>query len=147
MDWSSLQTHPPAWMHNSTLNTIGVSTYLPLTDTPQRVDPKQIFGLWKHIVKQAIDNFSEEVGKPLVLSEIGYPNSTDSLYHPWESHSTAPADPVEQAAALDAALANIIPDQHVLGTFFWGWDNTGDFDLHSVQAATVILKYYKSLQA
>jgi hypothetical protein len=147
MDWSSLQTHPPAWMHNSTLNAIGVSTYLPLTDTPQRVDPKQIFGLWKQRVKQAIDNFSEEVGKPMVLSEIGYPNSTDSLYHPWESHSTAPADQEEQAAAVGAALANIIPDQHVLGTFFWGWDNTGDFDLHSVQAATVILKYYKSLQA
>ena|SRR5438552_9148320 len=147
MDWSSLQTHPPAWMHNSTLNTIGVSTYLPLTDTPQRVDPKQIFGLWKQRVKQAIDNFSEEVGKSMVLSEIGYPNSTDSLYHPWESHSTAPADQEEQAAAVGAALANIIPDQHVLGTFFWGWDNTGDFDLHSVQAATVILKYYQSLQA
>ena len=147
MDWSSLQTHPPAWMHNSTLNAIGVSTYLPLTDTPQRVDPKQIFGLWKQRVKQAIDNFSEEVGKPMVLSEIGYPNSTDSLYHPWESHSAAPADQEQQAAAVGAALANIIPDQHVLGTFFWGWDNTGDFDLHSVQAATVILKYYKSLQA
>ena len=83
----------------------------------------------------------------MVLSEIGYPNSTDSLYHPWESHSTAPADQEEQAAAVGAALANIIPDQHVLGTFFWGWDNTGDFDLHSVQAATVILKYYQSLQA
>ena len=147
MDWSSLQNQPPSWMRNPNLKTIGVSTYLPLTNTPEPVDPKQIFGLWKQIVKQAIDNFSKELGEPILLTEIGYPNSTEALYHPWESNSTAPPDPQEQAAACDAALANIIPDQHVLGTFFWGWDNTGDFDLHGVQAATVILKYYKSLQS
>src|SRR5262249_50380200 len=103
-------------------------------------------GLWKQIVKPALDNFSEELGEPILLTEIGYPNRTDALSHPWESNSTAPADPEEQAAACDAALANIIPDTHILGTFFWGWDNTGDFDLKSVQAATVIQKYYKSLQ-
>ncbi len=146
-DWSSLQDQPPSWMRNPDLKTIGVSTYLPLTNTPEPVDPKQIFGLWKQIVKKTLDNFSEELGEPILLTEIGYPNSTDALYHPWESNSTAPADPEQQAAACDAALANIIPDKHILGTFFWGWENTGDFDLKSVQAATVIHSYYQSLQA
>ena len=134
-------------MRNAHLKMIGVSTYSPLVGTPQRVDPKQIFALWKQTVKRELDNFSMALGEPIFLSEIGYPNSVDALYHPWESFSTAPQDPQEQAAACDAALANIIPDQHILGSFFWGWGNSEDFNLNGLQAATVIHRYYKTLQA
>lgn len=81
------------------------------------------------------------------LAEIGYRNSADALYHSWEPTSSAPPDPVEQAAACDAALANILPDQHILGSFFWGWDDARAFNLKGLPAATVIHKYYKSLQA
>ena len=147
MNWGSLKTPPPSWMRNAHLKMIGVSTYSPLVGTPQRVDPKQIFALWKQTVKRELDNFSMALGEPIFLSEIGYPNSVDALYHPWESFSTAPQDPQEQAAACDAALANIIPDQHILGSFFWGWGNSEDFNLNGLQAATVIHRYYKTLQA
>ena len=126
---------------------IGVSEYLPILNAPQRVDPKQISGLWHQTVKRALDNFATALGKPIFLSEIGYRNSTDALYHSWEPTSSAPPDPEEQAAACDAALANIIPDQHILGSFFWGWDDTGAFNLKGLQAAKVIHSHYKALQA
>jgi hypothetical protein len=45
------------------------------------------------------------------------------------------------------ALANIIPDPHILGSFFWGWDNVGDHALHGLPATRVIHSYYTSLQA
>src|SRR6266699_2756620 len=145
MNWSSLQMPPPSWMRNTHLKMIGVSAYSPVVDTPQRVDPKQSFTLWKQTVKRDLDNFSIALGEPIFLSEIGYPNSVDALYQPWNSFSTAPPDPQEQAAACDAVLANIIPDKHILGSFFWGWDNAEDFNLNGLQAATVIHTYYKSL--
>src|SRR5438477_3248431 len=132
MNCGSLQTTPPSWMRNKHLKMISVSAYSPLVNAPVRVDPKQIFALWKQTAKRDLDNFSIALGEPIFLSEIGYPNSQVALYHPWDSSTTAPPDPQEQAAACDAALANIIPDQHILGTFFWGWSNTGDFDLNSV---------------
>jgi hypothetical protein len=147
MNWGSLQTPPPSWMRNTHLKMIGVSAYLPLIDTPKHVDPKEIYNLWKQTVKVQLDNFAVALGEPIFLSEIGYPNSQIALYHPWDSSSSAPTDPAEQAAACDAALANIIPDKNILGSFFWGWDNTGDFNLNAVQAATVINSYYKSLQS
>ena len=147
MNWGSLQTPPPSWMHNPHLKMIGISAYSPLVSSPKRVDPKQVFALWKQTVKVELDNFSIALGEPIFLSEIGYPDSAIALYHPWDSSSTAPADPQEQAAACDAALANIISDPRILGTFFWGWDNTGDFNLNNVQANTVLHSYYKSLQA
>jgi hypothetical protein len=147
MNWTSLQAPPPAWMHNPALKMIGVSAYLPIIDTPERVDPQRMFGLWKQTVKTALDTFAAKLGEPLFLSEIGYRNSADALYHSWESTSTAPPDPAEQAAACDAALANILTDHNLLGSFFWGWDDAGAFNLNGLQAATVIHKYYASLRA
>jgi hypothetical protein len=147
MNWTTLQTQPPAWMRNPGLKMIGVSAYLPVIDTPERVDPQRMFGLWKQTVKTALDNFAAKLGEPIFISEIGYRNSADALYHSWESTSSAPLDPAEQAAACDAALANILTDQHILGSFFWGWDDAGAFNLNGLQAATVIHKYYASLQS
>ena len=147
MNWTSLQQQPPAWVHNVNLKMIGVSAYSPIIDTPERVDPKQIFDLWKQAVKSALDNFSMALGEPIFISEIGFRNSADALYNSWESTSSAPSVPVEQAAACDAALANIIPDPHILGNFFWGWDDVGAFSLNGLQAAAVIHTRCESLQA
>src|SRR5438876_756344 len=143
MNWDVLQKQPPAWMRNPGLKMIGVSAYLPLINIPERVDPKQISGLWQQTVKRALDNFAIALGEPIFISEIGYRNSADALYHSWETTSSAPQDPQEQAAACDAALANIIPDQHILGSFFWGWDDTEAFNLNGMQAASVIHLYYQ----
>ncbi len=147
MNWTDLQTMPRTWMRNANLKMIGVSAYSPILENPERVDPPLISNLWKQTVKSSLDNFAIELGEPIFISEIGYRNSADTLYHSWESTSSAPPDPVEQAAACDAVLANIIPDQHILGSFFWGWDDAGAFNLNGLQAVTVIHSHYKSLQA
>ncbi len=147
MNWGSLDVQPPTWMRNPHMKMIGISAYSPLVNTPERVDPNKIAALWQQTVKLQLDNFSIELGEPVFLSEIGYPDSEYALYQPWNSSINAPADPQEQAAASDAALTNVIPDQRILGTFFWGWDNTGDFNLYDVPAASVIHSHYKSLQA
>ncbi len=145
MNWTALQTPLRSWMRNAALKMIGVSAYFPLINTPQRVDPQRISGLWKQTVKRELDTFALKLGEPIFISEIGYRNSADALYRSWEPTSSAPADPVEQAAAYSAALANILPDQHILGSFFWGWDNAEAFNLHGLPAATVIQTHYKSV--
>jgi hypothetical protein len=145
MNWSSLAKQPLSWMSNKLLAAIGVSEYLPLVNNRIRVDPKYIPGLWKTIVKSAIDNFSVKVGKSLIISEIGYRNSADTLFDPWAPNTTfSPPDPVEQAAACDAALVNVIPDQHITGIFFWGWDGVGGFKLSGQPALGVLKKWYMS---
>jgi hypothetical protein len=145
MNWSSLAKAPLSWMGNALLSAIGVSEYLPLATDRTRVDPKYIPGLWKTIVKSAIDNFSVKVRKSLIISEIGYRNSADTLYDAWAPNSTfSPPDPVEQAAACDAALLNSIPDQHITGIFFWGWDGVGGYKLSGQPALGVLKKWYSS---
>jgi len=148
MDWSSLGQAPPSWMSNTLLAAIGISEYLQLANDQTRVDPKDIPGLWKTIVKTALDNFSLQVGKSLIISEIGYRNTADALYHPWARYSTgSPPDPEEQAAACDAALINVIPDKHIVGIFFWGWDGVEGFKLSGQPALAVLNKWYTSPQS
>ena len=147
MNWTALQKTPPAWMHNSNLSAIGVSAYLSLTNTRKRIDPQQMIALWKHITGHLLDTFATKLGKPVLISEIGYRNSADALYHTWETSSTAPIDPAEQAAACNAALANATQDSHILGIFFWGWDDVGAFALHDQPAASVLGRWYKALNA
>lgn len=146
MNWSSLQAPVRAWMHNPALKAIGISAYLPLIETRRRVEPTQVAALWQQTVKVALDSFATRLGEPIFISEIGYRNSSDALYHSWESTSTAPSDPEEQTAAYDAALANVLPDTNIAGIFFWGWDDAGAFNLRGLPVVQTIQHYYRPLQ-
>ena len=146
MNFTALQKPVRNWMHNSNLKMIGISTYLPVANTPARIDPSQMPNLWANTVKSQLDAFAVRLGEPIFLSEVGYRNSTDALYHPWQQDSSNPADPQAQAGACNAALVNSIPDPHILGSFFWGWDETGLFNLKNSSAATAIQSQYATLQ-
>ncbi len=145
MNWTSLSDSLPDWMNNADLGMVGVSEYIPMIDTRERIDPSKMISLWRDKVKVELDKLARQLGKPVLLSEIGYRNSADTLYHPWFPDSTvSPPDPEEQAAACNAALVNVIPDQYIAGIFFWGWDEVGGFKLSGQPAADVLLKWYTS---
>jgi hypothetical protein len=63
------------------------------------------------------------VGKPVILTEIGYRNTADALHYPWLWKTGAPADPTLQGAAYAAATAMAASDRHIAGLFFWAWKN------------------------
>jgi len=146
MNWSSVEQQPQSWMRNPDLNMIGVSSFFPLVDTPEHVDPSQIPSLWATRAKGPLDALAIKLGKPVILSGIGYRNSSDALYQPWVPTSSFPVDPEEQAAACGAVLTNILSDQHILGSFFWGWDDVEALSLRGTRAPQVIQRYYQSFQ-
>ncbi len=147
MNWSSLGMPMPAWLKNPALTYIGVSTYIPLVDQPVRVDPKDMQALWREKIKPQLDALAAELGKQVLISEIGYRNSADALYRTWEATSKALPDPAEQAGAYAAALSNVYGDTHIAGIFFWGWDNVGMFAIAGQPAAQVLLKWYTLKQS
>lgn len=146
MNWTSLGKLVPEWMFNPLLKMIGVSAYLPSVATSERLTEAQIAALWQSQALPKLDHFASTMGKPIFLSEIGYRNSADALYKTWVANSSAPADPAEQAAACQAALEAILSDEHIIGNFFWGWDNAGAFNLKDSPAAKTIQHYYQSAQ-
>jgi hypothetical protein len=142
MNWSSLALPMPTWLRNIRLTYIGVSTYIPLLDKSGRVDPQAMPALWQKKIKTQLDALAVQIGKQVLITEIGYRNSSDALYHTWEANSKAKADPQEQAGAFDAALTNVFSDAHIAGTFFWGWDDVGRFAISGQPATQVLLKWY-----
>lgn len=143
MNWSSLYYSVSPWMSNPYLAALGVSVYIPLSDTSRRLDPASVSALWKLYVKQPLDGLSKVTGKPVLISEIGYRDSADALYAPWQGETKAPADPDEQAAAYDAALMNIHNDAHIIGIFFWGW-SLPVFQPDGLPASDILHKWYTS---
>lgn len=141
INWSSLYYPLPSWLHNRYLNALGVSVYTPLTDTPQRLDPHILPARWKATIGKLLDAFAAQVGKPILVSEIGYRDSSDALYNPWEVFTNARTDQVEQAAAYNAALTNLMDDQHIVGVFAWAWAFQ-PFDLRCRLAAQVLHHWY-----
>jgi hypothetical protein len=142
MNWSSLALPMPTWLRNASLNYVGVSTYIPLLDKSGRVDPQAMPALWRDKIKTQLDVLAAQVGKQVLITEIGYRNSSDALYRTWDPNTTAKADPQEQAGAFDAALTNVFADAHIAGTFFWGWDDVGRFAISGQPATQVLLKWY-----
>jgi len=144
MNWSSLTKPIPAWIANPNISMVGVSEYISLINSRSEINVKNIASLWRSHVKGLIDTFAIQVKKPVFLSEIGYRNSADALYNPWEKITTFPSSPELQAAASDAALANILTDPYIHGVYFWAWDNVDLFNLHNTLAVSTIHKWYTS---
>jgi hypothetical protein len=140
--WPSLYRPPQSWMKNPDLAIIGISEYISLVDASVWVDPKVMPDLWRNKVGKLIDAFSSQVGKQVLISEIGYRNSSDVLYNPWNPQSTAPVDQEAQAAAYAATLSNVFGDSKIAGVFFWGWDDVGRLAIKGQLAVQVVHKWY-----
>lgn len=143
MNWGySLYQAPSNWLKNPDLGYIGLSEYVPVVTSSEQVGSQAMVGLWKQNVGKFIDTFSAQVGKKIVISEIGYRDTFDTLYNPFNAHSSAPVDNAAQSAAYDAALTNIFADQNIVGVFCWGWDGVGRLGLAGKPALQVIDKWY-----
>lgn len=147
INWSSLTKSTPSWIANSAISMVGISEYISLLNHRALMDTKSIFPTWQEHIKSLIDAFATQIGKPIFLSEIGYRNSSDALYNPWEKITTFPHAPELQAAACDAALANVLADPHIQGIYFWAWDNVDLFNLHNTVATATLHKWYTSSDA
>ena len=143
MNWSTLDSPPPSWMLNPALTAIGVSEYISLSATSQRLDPSLMPGLWRQIVRRRLDALALRLGKQVVISEIAYRNSTDTAYYPFKSTTKAAPDPAEQAAAYNAALQNSVADPLIAGIYFWGW-SIPTFQPNWLPAAQTMRRWYTS---
>ncbi len=142
LNWSSLWNAPQPWMRDPLLSYLGISEYMPLTTGPVSLTVSQMSAFWRDKLLPLLDRLSEAAQKPIVLTEIGYRNTTDALYQPWVWHTSAPAAPQLQAAAYKAATLAVFLDHHVEGIFFYAWEN--DQFAPSAEAVAVLHELYLS---
>ena len=149
LNWSSLYKPLPTWLGDPLLSMIGVSVYIPLTETRERLDPAALPGLWREHIGKLLDVLSVQSHKPVLISEIGYRDSAYALYQSWRGDAAIqaePADPEEQAAAYNAALSNALVDPYIKGIYFWAW-SVPLFEPNWKPAAKILYTWYTSPQA
>lgn len=148
-NWSSLDIFArrlPGWLKNPALAYIGVSCYQSLVSAPATLTVQQIEQVWRQQFLPRLDALSNATQKPVLISEIGYRNSTDALYQPWVHSTGAPADPKLQAAAYEGAVRSALGDHHIQGIYFYAWEN-GPFAPDNLPAAQVLHSIYLSPDA
>jgi hypothetical protein len=97
---------PSFW---SRLDWIGVTGYFELTRDRDASEAALAKAWAPH--REKLEAFAKDQGKPLVLTEVGYPAVDGGAVEPWDYTRATAADPEEQRRAF-AALA---------GVFVWEW--------------------------
>ncbi len=141
VNWSTLGSEPRGWMRDPRLSYLGVSEYAPLAGGTWRLSAEQIGAVWQQRFLPSLEALSSAVGKPVLLSEIGYRNARDALYRPWDHSSRARQDPELQASAYNQALRAVYGTPSIAGIFFWAW-SVDQFAPNGLPAAQVLRTYY-----
>lgn len=104
------------------LDTIGVQSYFPLTDT-QRPGVGQLMDGWASPTA-AIERVQQRHGKPVVFTEMGYRSMPDAAVEPWKwpgAFSAAESDPLTQANCYEAFFRNFWDKSWFGGAYIWKW--------------------------
>jgi hypothetical protein len=151
MNWQGGSTwRAQPWMSDPGLSFIGVSMYQPATTRTEPLTLKQIESVWTRTFLQELDGFSRAChNKPIILSEIGYKNTADALYRPFDTSTNSPPDPQLQANAYQAAVSAALGDTRIDGIYFWDW-GTGDYHTdkfapNNLPAAQVLHTLYQNV--
>lgn len=116
-NWSDYR-RIPFW---DALDVVGVSAYFPLVDQPGAPQAEEIEAGWNRI-RRELNQFARSQGdKPVVLTEVGYDRSLGAAHQPWRDGQNEPGSERLQQQCLDAALAALRHDDHLIGAFIWKW--------------------------
>jgi hypothetical protein len=102
------------------LDWIGINAFYPLAHEPNA--PYEAYERGAREVMQKLSAFSAELGKPIVLLEIGYTTRADAAIEPWlwpDDMRDVRIDEHEQARALYALGRAAADEPSVAGFFVW----------------------------
>jgi hypothetical protein len=102
------------------LDLIGVDAYFPLSQEGEVPTPESLAAAWQPNV-DGLEALSNQWGKPVLLTEIGYPSQEGSTANPWEVREGLPADQELQAMAYQAAYDAFEGRSWLRGILWWSW--------------------------
>ena len=101
------------------LDVIGIQAYFPLTDEPDP-DASALEASWRPVMTE-LRSFSEDLGRDIVFTELGYNRSHTAAAEPWAYRTDGKDAEALQARCLGAALSAVENEPSVIGVFLWKW--------------------------
>jgi len=121
---------------------IGITAYFRLCPPGRTLDAAGAAAVWSELLPR-LHRFADQHGKPLVLTEVGWPALTTAASHPWDDtldSAPAPDLPAELWRGFLAARADLGRDTSF---YAWNWFGRGPprergFGLRGMPAAEVL---------
>jgi hypothetical protein len=107
------------------LDAVGIDSYYPLSSDPSATDAELQAGA--ESVAERIQAVADRTGTPVLLTEMGFPNTEGAWAHPHEKREEKPERPAHQARAT-RALTAALSDTSIRGAFWWRWSPICRFD-------------------
>ncbi len=114
-NWTDYQ-RVPFW---DDLDAVGIQAYFPVADA-DNISEKAIRANWGGLMTR-LRNFSEEVRRPIIFTELGYNRSYEAPVRPWDHRTDDEGASAIQQASLRLALEAVRKEASVLGSFLWKW--------------------------
>lgn len=123
-NWDHYET-PQFW---SDLDIIGMTTYFTLA---HGAEPKldEMLESWKK-VKADILRWQKTVNRPILFTEVGWPNQVTAAEFPWNYYASPDKpDPRQQADCFESFFRTWDGEQAVAGFLVWEWRNSTDLPI------------------
>ncbi len=106
----------PFW---DALDVVGIQAYFPLAEKGQRSEATIREG-WRRQM-DTLRAYSQQTGKEILFTELGYNRSFAAAAEPWEYHTDGPEAEALQSLCMRIALEAIEAEPKVVGSFLWKW--------------------------
>ncbi len=88
------------------LDLIGVDAYYPLAGEGEVPTEESLAAAWQPNV-DSLKGLSEQWGRPVLITEVGYPTQATAAFNPFEVTEGEPADQAAQALAYQAVVRGV----------------------------------------
>jgi hypothetical protein len=130
--YPGLLTYSANWDHYrvpeywDALDIIGMTTYHKLTEDQTAPSRDDLLAAWADI-RENIRQWRETIQRPLLFTEVGWPNLTTCAQMPWDYTLTdKDPDPDLQALCFETFFETWASRPDVAGYFVWEWRNHPD---------------------
>ena len=122
-------TYSANWDHRESLSfagaldDVGMNAYFELSRDPGAT-VEDLVRAWRPILSE-VAAWREGIGKPLILTEVGYPSRRGAAVDPWDYAERGSPDPESQERAYRAFTEAWTGFPHLAGVYFYLWWGSG----------------------
>jgi hypothetical protein len=124
---------------------IGITGYWEVGKGTQG-NEEDLFGAWQPI-RAELQRWSDQIRRPIIITEIGYPSIVGGTQWPWNETRKAPIDLQEQVLGYRAFARAFSNASFISGVYWWNWfgfggRQDGNYTPRNKPATSVISEWY-----
>ncbi len=124
MSYSANWDHADAVRFWDALDEVGLTAYFPLTGVEESSSTGSLAHAWR-TPRREIDDLGRRVGKPVVITEIGYPSQGSAASQPWDDTSSKELDLRLQQRLYRSFCDAFSETSSISGFYVWNWFGFG----------------------